>query len=73
MAALAQTKVTATQERLATLDLETKGWSAAVRANAVSRVHAMGLPGRRDEYWKYTDPTTLCTCLLYTSPSPRDS
>jgi len=61
MAALAQTKVTATQERLATLDLETKGWSAAVRADAVSRVRAMGLPGRRDEYWKYTDPTTLCT------------
>ncbi|WP_208348637.1 Fe-S cluster assembly protein SufD [Pseudaestuariivita rosea] len=37
------------------------GWSAAARADALARVQKMGLPTRRDEYWKYTDPATLTT------------
>ncbi len=35
------------------------GWSQAAREDALSRVRNMGLPSRRDEYWKYTRPDTL--------------
>jgi Fe-S cluster assembly protein SufD len=35
------------------------GWLGAARAAAAARLAAMGLPGRRDEYWRYTDPATL--------------
>ena len=34
-------------------------WAARARAAAAARLGAMGAPGRRDEYWKYTDPTPL--------------
>ncbi len=34
-------------------------WAEATRADARSRLLAAGAPGRRDEYWKYTDPTAL--------------
>jgi Fe-S cluster assembly protein SufD len=57
--ALPQAKIDATDARLAALDLPTAGWSADIRADALTRVRAMGLPGRRDEYWKYTNPETL--------------
>jgi Fe-S cluster assembly protein SufD len=36
-----------------------EGWLAAARKGAMMRLAAMGLPGRRDEYWRYTDPTSL--------------
>jgi len=36
-----------------------KGWLGAARAEAMVRLHAMGLPVRRDEYWRYTDPASL--------------
>ena len=36
-----------------------KGWLAAVRGEALARLTAMGLPVRRDEYWRYTDPASL--------------
>ena len=29
---------------------------AAARADALARLRGMGLPGPRDEYWRYTDP-----------------
>ncbi len=35
------------------------GITAAARAAACDRLAAMGLPGRRDEYWRYTDPAGL--------------
>jgi Fe-S cluster assembly protein SufD len=35
------------------------GTLAAARAKAVERLSAMGLPHRRDEYWRYTDPAAL--------------
>jgi len=57
--ALPQAKIDATDARLVGLDLPTAGWSADIRADALTRVRAMGLPGRRDEYWKYTNPETL--------------
>lgn len=31
----------------------------AARAHASDRLAAMGLPAKRDEYWRYTDPTSL--------------
>ena len=34
-------------------------WANAARQEALARVGAMGLPTKRDEYWKYTDPATL--------------
>ncbi|MBV1868297.1 MAG: SufD family Fe-S cluster assembly protein [Marinosulfonomonas sp.] len=58
--ALAKTKQDATQERLATLTLpDGAAWATAARADAVARLRQAGLPGRRDEYWKYTDPASL--------------
>jgi len=35
------------------------GWSEAARKDALDRVAQMGLPARRDEYWRFTNPTTL--------------
>lgn len=35
------------------------GWLGQAQAAALARVQGMGLPGKRDEYWRYTDPTTL--------------
>ncbi|MEL6620849.1 MAG: Fe-S cluster assembly protein SufD [Pseudomonadota bacterium] len=48
-----------TEHRLATMRLPDGGWSAPARKAALARVREMGLPGRRDEYWKYTRPDTL--------------
>ncbi|MBC7738653.1 MAG: Fe-S cluster assembly protein SufD, partial [Candidatus Saccharibacteria bacterium] len=31
------------------------------RSAALARLQATGLPGRRDEYWRYTDPASLVT------------
>ena len=59
--ALAQAKLDLTETRLAEMPAPTgeAGWAGEARAAAVARVRAMGLPTRRDEYWKYTDPATL--------------
>jgi len=35
------------------------GWAAEARQAALDRFSGMGLPGRRDEYWKFTDPAAL--------------
>ncbi|MEM9434022.1 MAG: Fe-S cluster assembly protein SufD [Pseudomonadota bacterium] len=46
--------------RLDTLEVPSGGiWADAARQDAVGRLKAMGLPTRRDEYWKFTDPTSL--------------
>jgi Fe-S cluster assembly protein SufD len=39
--------------------LPKSGWSAHAREGAFARLSAMGLPDRRDEYWRYTDPAAL--------------
>ncbi|GGE41309.1 Fe-S cluster assembly protein SufD [Actibacterium pelagium] len=58
--ALPQVKQDATDARLAALgEVTATGWSAKVRADALARVRQMGLPGARDEYWKYTNPARL--------------
>ena len=50
----------ATGERLAALHLpEGPAWAAPARAAARDRLSEMGLPMRRDEYWRWTDPATL--------------
>jgi Fe-S cluster assembly protein SufD len=36
-------------------------WATSLRQAALARVLDMGLPTKRDEYWKWTDPSTL-TC-----------
>lgn len=57
--ALAQQVSDATEERIASLSMPEGGFTAAARADALARVRQMGLPGRRDEYWKFTRPDTL--------------
>ena len=58
--ALAKLKQDVTEARLAGVTLpEGAGWAATARADALARVRQMGLPTRRDEYWKYTDPSSL--------------
>jgi Fe-S cluster assembly protein SufD len=60
MTALARkdaSRAAATSARIAGLDLPRGGFSAPARASALARLGEMGLPGKRDEYWRYTDPT----------------
>ncbi len=65
---VAQAKETAMIERLSSMELPQSGWSASARHEAYRRLLAMGLPTRRDEYWKYTRPDTLtCTDALHAS------
>ena len=58
--ALAKLKADVTEARLEGLTLpDGAGWANAARADALARVRRMGLPTKRDEYWKYTDPASL--------------
>ena len=58
--ALTKAKSDATDQRLAAMTLpDGGGWALEARQAALARVGKMGLPSRRDEYWKYTDPATL--------------
>jgi Fe-S cluster assembly protein SufD len=52
----AQEKTDALAARLGSLDLAAGGFAPAARKAALARLESMGLPGRRDEYWRYTDP-----------------
>ncbi len=52
--------VDATRARLAPLKLpEGAAPLTAARQAALARLSDMGLPGRRDEYWRFTDPAIL--------------
>ena len=58
--ALPQAKLDATEARLAELTLpEGAAWANEARADALSRLQSMGLPGPRDEYWRFTRPDAL--------------
>lgn len=59
MMAVAQAKTDALSARTATLSAGGTGWLGTARRDAVARLAAMGLPGKRDEYWRYTDPASL--------------
>jgi Fe-S cluster assembly protein SufD len=56
----APAKLQAADARLSSLPAPvSSGWTAVARAQALARLRAMGLPARRDEYWRYTDPALL--------------
>ena len=56
----ADAKRLATGERLASLALpDGPAWAGRARADAQERLEGMGLPMRRDEYWRWTDPASL--------------
>ncbi|MGN0932628.1 Fe-S cluster assembly protein SufD [Falsigemmobacter intermedius] len=60
MSALLKAKQETLALRLAALSQPAGGsWVSAARADALARLQAMGLPGRRDEYWRYTDPAAF--------------
>lgn len=59
--ALPAQKQTATETLLSSLHLPEAGCTRAAREAALARLQAMGVPGRRDEYWKYTRPDSLIT------------
>lgn len=61
--ALPQPKLDKLAALTAGLALPKSGWAAPARADAMSRLAAMGLPDKRDEYWRYTDPTPLTTAV----------
>lgn len=50
-------KLDLTEAKLTTLTMP--DGARDVREAALARVRAMGLPTRRDEYWRYTDPASL--------------
>jgi len=55
----------AAERLLGTLDLPAgeAGWARDARARARNRLLEMGAPAKRDEYWKYTDPSGLTAPL----------
>ncbi len=57
--AVAAAKADALAAHIAGLSFDGAGWLGAARTGALSRLTAMGLPVKRDEYWRYTNPTTL--------------
>ncbi|WP_425593210.1 SufB/SufD family protein [Jannaschia rubra] len=57
---VADPRTTATDERLDALTLPAgNGWLHAARKDALGRLRAVGLPVRRDEYWRFTNPAPL--------------
>jgi Fe-S cluster assembly protein SufD len=57
--ALPQAKSDALTARIGGLSQTGMGWLGRSQAEALTRLTAMGLPVRRDEYWRYTDPASL--------------
>ncbi len=57
--ALDDRKASDTEARLAAMVMPDVGCTKAARGAALERLRAMGLPQRRDEYWKFTRPDTL--------------
>ena len=57
--ALPERKQSVTEARLAGLEIPRGGCTEPAREAALARLWQMGLPTRRDEYWKYTRPETL--------------
>lgn len=57
--ALLQVRQDLLAARIAGLSPAGAGWLARAQGAALARLSAMGLPARRDEYWRYTDPASL--------------
>ena len=60
---LAQANLDVLAARITGLSFEDAGWLGAARSEGLTRLSAMGLPAKRDEYWRYTDPARLLTAL----------
>jgi Fe-S cluster assembly protein SufD len=75
VSALANRRKDATAARLAGLTLpEAAPWATEARQAALTRLTAMGLPQKRDEYWRYTDPASLTAEAATLVPAlPRDT
>ena len=59
-AQLKEQRQAAAADRVADLSLPEGGaWASEARAAARGRMLEMGLPTKRDEYWKWTDPSSL--------------
>ena len=57
---LPHAKLDQTEARLAALSMpEGSVWAKSAREGALARLRAMGLPGPRDEYWRFTRPEEL--------------
>ncbi|MBB3995829.1 Fe-S cluster assembly protein SufD [Sulfitobacter undariae] len=52
-------KTDTTEAMIASLSMPTATWAQPAREDALTRLRSMGLPERRDEYWKFTRPDTL--------------
>lgn len=63
----------ALEARLEALSLPKGGFTAAARRDALSRLRDMGLPGPRDEYWRYTDPRPFNAPLPQPLPLVTDA
>jgi len=60
MGAVAQPKLDALAARVSGLAQPSGGkWATEARGAALARLEAMGLPGPRDEYWRFTRPQSL--------------
>jgi len=58
--ALVNAKSDITEDRLASLTRPSGAkWANEARDDALTRLRAVGLATRRDEYWRYTNPQTL--------------
>jgi Fe-S cluster assembly protein SufD len=70
-------KIDASNTLLAGFDSPTGAkWAVDIRANAAANLRRMGAPVKRDEYWKYTNPTGFTTfpapsaALFHTDETP---
>lgn len=61
--ALPKAKSDATEARLSGLSIPEGGaaWAREARHDALNRLVGMGLPYRRDEYWRFTNPAEFLT------------
>jgi Fe-S cluster assembly protein SufD len=57
--ALPQARSDVLSARIAGLTHAGAGWLGAAQSDALARLLAMGMPVKRDEYWRYTDPGSL--------------
>ena len=55
----AKLQETPTEAMIARQSMPQGGWAQVAREDALKRLRTMGLPQRRDEYWKFTRPDTL--------------
>mgnify|MGYP003638926645 CR=1 FL=1 len=55
----AAAKTDPTEAMITSLEMPDGTWARPAREDALGRLRSMGLPQRRDEYWKYTRPDTL--------------